>query len=191
MLARVSHLEAFRRWREDEESTVEDLVRDILSDEPSEAMRAGTAFHRALETATFGEHDDLQADGYTFRLTGGLIELPAIREVRASKDYGGLTVSGQVDGIHGALVIDHKTTKRADFERYLSGAQWRFYLDIFGADVFRWHVFEIKEVAPQEYEVAPPQKLTAYRYPEMQGYCARLADDYLDFARSHLTGGAA
>ena len=68
----------------------------------------------------------------------------------------------------------------------MEGCQWRFYLDIFGADIFRWNIFEIREVAPQEYHVAEPQVLTAYRYPELHRDCEALAADYLDFARKHL-----
>lgn len=192
MLARVSNIESFRRWREDEDQTIEDLVRFITIDEPSEAMQAGTAFHRALEFAPEGKHETLRANGYTFHLPDdGVVELPAIRELRAYGQYGGLNVTGQVDGLHGRLVIDHKTTSWCDPERYLAGCQWKFYLDIFGADVFRWHIFQVKEIGPLEYDVAPPQVLTAYRYPEMHAYCEQLAEAYLEFAKRFLNGTAA
>lgn len=186
MLARVSNIEAFRRWREDESQSVEDLVRFITTDEPTEAMQAGTAFHKALETAGEGDHFELSALGYVFRLADGVVELPSIREMRAHRRYGPLTVTGQIDGIFGRTVIDHKTTARIDHERYLTGCQWKFYLDIFEADAFRWNLFEIKDLGPKEYGVSPPQALTAYRYPEMHEDCARLAADYLAFARVHL-----
>lgn len=187
MLARVSHLESFRRWREDEDQTAEDLVRFITEDKPTEAMQAGTAFHKALENATVGSYEMLSANGYTFHLPdNGVLQLPSIRELRAYGCYGGLTVTGQVDGLHGRLIVDHKTTARCDPERYLAGCQWKFYLDIFGADVFRWHIFEIKETGTFEYDVAPPQVLTAYRYPEMRAYCEGLAAEYLGFAERFL-----
>lgn len=190
MLARVSNIEAFRRWREREDQTVDDLVRFITVDEPSEAMQAGTAFHKAIELAPDGEHETLFANGYTFRLRDGVVEVPSIRELRAYRQYGALTVTGQVDGLHGRVVVDHKTTARCDPERYLAGCQWKYYLDIFGADVFRWNIFELKEMAPKEYDVAPPQVLTAYRYPEMHAYCERLAEEYVEFARQFLQEAA-
>lgn len=191
MLARVSNIEAFRSWREREDQTVEDLVRFITKDEPTEAMQAGTAFHKALELATTGSYESLSADGYTFHLPdNGSIALPLIRELRAYGRYGALNVTGQVDGLHGRLIIDHKTTARCDPERYLGGCQWKYYLDIFGADVFRWHIFEVKEIAPLEYDVAPPQVLTAYRYPEMHAYCEQLASEYLEFAKVFLREAA-
>lgn len=189
MLARVSNIEAYRRWMNwkplfegQEEPTAEDLVRSITVDEPSEAMMAGTAFHAAMETATDGEHTTFSAMGYTFHLPDAEIDIPAIREMRAFKKYGGLTVTGKVDGLAGKLVIDHKTTSRVDLDRFLEGYQWRFYLDIFGADAFRWNIFEIKELEPKEYRVSAPQSLTAYRYPGLVDDCARMAAEYLDFA---------
>lgn len=193
MLARVSNIEAFRRWSNwqplhdnDEEPSLADLVRQITTDEPSEAMRAGTAFHKALETAEDGTHYTLEALGYTFRLADGSITLPAVRELRAYGVFGGLHVTGQVDGLHGKEVTDHKTTSRFDPERYLNGCQWKFYLDLFDANVFRWNVFELKELGEREYGVAPPHALTAYRYPELHDDCVKLAAAYLEFARKHL-----
>ncbi|HTV69283.1 MAG TPA: hypothetical protein VMF90_12170 [Rhizobiaceae bacterium] len=190
MLARVSNIDAFRRWREDDDQTVEDLVHFLTTDEPTEAMKAGTAFHKALELAEPGEHDTLEALGYRFHLTGGEVELPTTRELRGYGNYGGLTVTGQVDGIHGTTVTDHKTTSRFDPERYLAGYQWRFYLDLFHADTFRWNIFEITEIEPQVYRVAAPQILTAYRYPEMSADCANLAADFLVFANRYLRDAA-
>lgn len=186
MLARVSNIESFRRWREDEEQSVEQLVRWLTTDEPSEAMRAGTAFHKVLELAKPGEYDTLQALGYTFHLPEGELALPEVRELRAYGAYGPLQVTGQVDGLEGRRIDDHKTTARFDAERYLSGYQWRFYLDIFDADVFRWNVFELKELDHQVYKVSPPQTLETYRYPGMHEDCARLAADYYEFARQHM-----
>lgn len=193
MLARVSNVEAFRQWKDwtplfegQEEPTVEDLVRFITVDEPSEAMLAGTAFHKALELIGEGSHDALEANGYRFLLPDCELELPSIREMRGYRNYGGLTVTGQVDGVGGNLVIDHKTTGKFDPERYLNGCQWKFYLDIFDANEFRWNIFVIKELEPKVYSVAAPQALKAYRYPEMHEYCAALAAEYLDFARKFL-----
>lgn len=190
MLARVSNIEAFRRWRENEDQTAEDLVRYITVDEPTEARQAGTAFHKALELASEGEHGVLSADGYIFHVPDGVVALPSIRELRAYGQYGGLTVTGQVDGLHGRLVIDHKTTARCDPERYLTGCQWKYYLDLFEANVFRWHIFEISETAPKIYHVGAPQVLTAYRYPEMRAYCEQLAGEYLEFANRFLREAA-
>jgi hypothetical protein len=193
MLARVSNIEAYRQWKNwrplfdgQEEPTVEDLVRFITVDEPSDAMRAGTAFHRAMELAKDGEHEVFEANGFRFILPDAELSVPAIREMRAYGFYGDLEVTGQVDALHGKIVFDHKTTSKFDPERYLDGCQWKFYLDLFGADTFQWNIFILKEEEPQVYRVAPPQILKAYRYPNLRSDCAALAADYLDFAKVHL-----
>jgi hypothetical protein len=189
MLARVSTIESYRRWLNwtplfegQEEPTISDLIDQILTGEPSEAMQAGTAFHAAIETAADGEHDAFEAMGYRFILPDAEIALPEIRELRGFKDYGAFTVTGKVDCLEGKIVIDHKTTSRVDLDRYLQGCQWRFYLDIFEADLFRWHVFEIKETAEKTYTVKAPQILEVRRYPELSSDCARIAADYHEFA---------
>ncbi|QDL27896.1 hypothetical protein [Stenotrophomonas maltophilia] len=112
--------------------------------------------------------------------------LPTIREVRVYGEYGGLTVTGKVDCLDGKRVDDHATTSRFDAERYLAGYQWRFYLDLFGADVFRWKVFERKKVGELKYRVSPPQLLEVTRYPGLHDDCMQLALDYLAFAEEHM-----
>ncbi|MGH3804386.1 MAG: hypothetical protein ACREPD_05430 [Stenotrophomonas sp.] len=186
MLARVSSIEAFRKWRDAEDQSVEDLVRYITVDKPTKAMVAGTAFHDALENSVPGDYEVLEALGHKFHLPDCELVLPTIREVRAYGQYGGLTVTGKVDCLDGKRVDDHKTTSRFDAERYLAGYQWRFYLDLFGADVFRWNVFELKETSEQEYRVSAPQLLEVTRYPGLHDDCMQLALDYLAFAREHL-----
>jgi hypothetical protein len=186
MLARVSSIEEFRKWRLDEEQTPQDLIDRLTDFEPSEPMLAGTAFHAALETAEPGEYSILEAKGYTFHLQGGELALPKVRELRAYKAYGPLTVTGCVDILDALRIEDHKTTARIDDERYLEGYQWRFYLDLFGAQVFRWNLFEIKQVGFREYEVKPPQFLEQCRYPGLERDCARLAADFHEFAARYM-----
>jgi hypothetical protein len=193
MTFRVSELESFRQWRDDEEADLDLLLSRMRGQtEPSEAMLAGTAFHKALETAPLGIAPELEAQGYTFRFTGNFdLVIPPVREVRAGKTYTGdgwsLTVSGQLDTIEGKRVEDHKTTGRFDPERYLGGYQWRYYLDIFGADQFRWNVFEIAVTDdPRIWEVYAHHTLEQWRYPGMEDDCRKLAADLARFAAIHL-----
>lgn len=188
MLARVSSLETFRRWRLDESQDSADLVARLTDFQPTEAMLAGTAFHAALEVAKAGEYAQLHAHGYTFILPDAEIALPDIREIRAFGNYGPLTVTGKLDCLHGKRVEDHKTTATFRPDGYLEGCQWRFYLDLFGADVFRWNVFEISPVRGEEktYTVKPPQLLEQCRYPGLHDDCMDLARDYYQFAAVHM-----
>lgn len=187
MLARVSALETFRRWREDEDQTMGDLIASLTSDEPTESMLAGTAFHAGLEAAEEGESGVMVVGGYRFNLNIDVeIALPKQREIRASKVYGLLSVTGKFDAMDGKTTIDHKTTAHFDAERYITGYQWRYYLDIFEADTFRWNVFEMKEAAPKVYDVFAFHQIEQRRYPGMHEDCARLANDFYQTLRDVL-----
>ncbi len=195
---RVSHVEAFRRFERDEDAEIDDLLASIRGEGAgSEAMRVGTAFHRALELASFGDFESLEANGYRFTFDGNCeLMLPMVREVRASKtwmvDDAPITISGQVDAIDGKLVIDHKTTARFDPERYIAGCQWKLYLEIFGAQQFRWTVFEIQEIAAelgsgeQAYVVTAQHRLEQFRYPALEADCQALVERFARFVRERL-----
>lgn len=188
MYARVSNIEAYRQWRLTDDEP-EALVQRLTAFEPTEAMLAGTAFHKALELAQAGTFERMEALGYTFLFPEDCeIAVPAVRELRCNAQYGPLTVSGRVDALFGLRVEDHKSTAHFGAERYLDGCQWRFYLDIFGADVFRWNVFEIAPVKGEDktYRVAPPQILEACRYAGLHDDCMRLALGFHKFASIHL-----
>lgn len=207
MLCRVSELESFRRWREDEEAELSALVARLRGEEPaSPRMATGTAFHLALEHAQPGEFALLTVPGYVFHIDADAeIELPSIRELRSHRDYpvdgGVLTVSGQVDGIEARRVDDHKTTQQMDAESYFGGYQWRFYLEIFHANRFRWNVFEIRDASDtflrklpkdlaaldaQHFIIHGAHRLEQFRYPSIAADCERLAADFYRFAREHL-----
>lgn len=194
MTFRVSEVETYRQFLEDESADLETLLARMRGQsEPSAAMLAGTAFHAALEYAPTGlEVTELAANGYRFTFAGDFTaELPAIREIRASKtwlvDGEPVCISGQLDAICGRRVEDHKTTGRFDPERYLAGYQWRLYLSIFGAEAFRWNVYEIAEQdEPTHWEVFAQHRLEQYRYPGMETDCRRLVEELARFARVHM-----
>lgn len=190
---RVSEVESFRQWKVDDEAELDVLLARLSGNSlPTEAMMAGTAFHKALEDAQDGDVDILQADGYTFDfLIDAELAIPSIRELRASKTYivdgQPITITGQVDCIDGRRVDDHKTTAQFTPERYLDGYQWRLYLDIFEADQFRWNVFVIKATKdPSEWEVRDHHTLEQFRYPSMTADCEKLVIEFARFVRDNL-----
>lgn len=205
MKYRVSNVEAFRKWEEDDEGDLAQLVADIRGEsEPSQAMAAGTAFHRVLEQFAAPGDDIKQAgaDGFRFTFADDFeLAVTPIRELRASRVYmvdgAPICISGQVDAIEGRRIEDHKTTARFDPDRYLAGYQWRLYLDIFGANHFRWNVFEWKEVEstgesegfalpPIEYQVFAVHRLEQFRYPTLASDCEALVKRFARFVRQHV-----
>jgi hypothetical protein len=189
MIYRVSHLAAYARWKEDEDSDVGWLINQILHDEPTPEMAKGTAFHKFLENSLEGtETNQTTIDGYTFAFVGNFeLYLPPLREVRREKNYDGLTVSGQVDAIAGKVIWDHKTTSKFDAENYLSSWQHKFYLDIFEANTFVWNVWEMNELKePNAYGVHSLHELKQFRYPGMEQDCRNLAAEFKEFAQKWL-----
>ena len=191
---RVSNVEAFRQFELDEEADPEQFIDELLHGfAPSAAMQAGTAFHKALEDSPTGLIvSSMEAMGHAFTFRSDFeVRLPVIRELRASKTYvvdgKPIVISGQVDGIEGLRIDDHKTTSRFDPDRYLTGYQWRLYLDIFGASVFRWNVFELNELElPGHYEVRDQHTLEQYRYPALGADCQALVERFARFVREHV-----
>jgi hypothetical protein len=184
---RVSQLDVYRAWCEEEESDLGWLLNALTAHEETEPMRRGSAFHKCLEMAQNGPQERLEALGYTFMFTADMrLALPEIREFRALKDYGGIAVTGKVDAHQGRLIVDHKSTARFEAEHYLLGYQWRLYLDIFECDRFLWNIFEMEEVDPKVYQVFGLHVLEQYRYPQLTEDCTRLAHDCRDFMKVYL-----
>lgn len=188
----ATDLDAYRRFRDDDEADLAALIQQLRRLMPStDAMQAGTALHSALEMAGEGDHKGLQFDGYTFSFeTDAELDLPPIREMKQTKEYlaGGVLVTmvGKVDALHGRRIDDHKFTAKFDADRYLDSYQWRVYLDIFGADEFRWNIFEARESAPKNYLIRAVHKLTMHRYPNMEADVYRELAGFVDFARTFL-----
>jgi len=193
MRVSVTDLDAFRSWRYSEDGSLDELLARLRREEPpTEQMLAGSALHAALEHAEAGEVTTLDRDGFTFHIEADVsLALPELREIKAEKVYvvDGLpvVVVGKVDTLYGNTVDDHKTTSHFDAERFLDTYQWRFYLDIFDADRFRWNVFEMAEGAePRTYRVFGFHQLDQYRYVGMHEDCMDLLREFVAFARTHM-----
>lgn len=188
----ASDLDAYRYFLANEEADLASLLAQLRRQSPpTEAMMAGTALHTALENASTGEFDVLEADGYSFEIKAeGEIDLPSIRECKGTRDYlidgCRITLVGKVDAIHGKRVDDHKFTGRFDPDRFLGSLQWRVYLEVFGADEFRWNIFEGREVAPQAYVITAIHPLRMHRYPGIGEDVKAALRGFLAFAREHL-----
>jgi len=153
LTARVTDIEQHRRYRLDEDFAMEDLLARLRRETPpSLKMRAGTALHSALETATPDDDgaDLVVSDGFAFdfaEMTGDALRLAPWREIEGEKVYTlesgeQIRIVGHVDALYGRAVDDHKLTEQFDAEMYADSYQWRLYLDIFDADTFTFNVFK-------------------------------------------------
>lgn len=181
----VSNLELFRTWREDDDLGLDWLLRRLRGEEPqSEAMMAGEALHKALESAKEGEEPCLVSGDFRFYFKADVELSPSpIRELSLEKQYGDLTVRGRVDDLRGRTITDYKSTASFDADRLLEGFQWRYYLDMADCDTFIWKVFVMTPLLYQEYSVIQYHELKQHRYEKLHEECAQLADDFLGFVR--------
>lgn len=171
----------------------------------SDRMKAGTALHDALENAPEGDIAELRSGDYIFVFQCDcLIALPKIKEFRRTRQYGDLIVSGKCDSLDGKRITDYKLIidHQVEGEQYMDSYQWRFYLDIFDADVFDYLIFEAHE-EPNHHPEFEPQgaaeqeewtprriitirdihKITQFRYPELHQDCTNLAAEFYDAAQ--------
>ena len=185
----VTDLEAFRLFRLNEDATVEDFLARLRRETPpTPAMMAGTAFHKALERASEGEAETLEADGWRFLIACDAdLALPPVREVKVERVFAvdgcEVTLVGVADAVHGGIVYDHKLSARFDAERYLTGLQWRCYLPLFGARRFVWNVFEARETAERERMVVAVHHLSADTYPAIEEDVTAALREFVAFVR--------
>ena len=191
MRVSVTELDQLIWFRKLESMTTEDLIARLRREEPpNRAMAMGTAWHAVLEEPPEDEILMVSRDGFTFIVeTEASITLPQVREIRAEKTYivDGLpvTLTGGCDGISGNVVYDHKLTDRPNPEKYFDSFQWRAYLDIFGADTFRyvlWHALDKKDTVI----IRDVSEFPIYRYPTMRDDLMVGLHDFVHFARQYL-----
>jgi uncharacterized protein YukE len=190
----ATDIDALRYFLADEEGDLAELLAQLRRQTPpTPAMLAGTAFHKALESFDQGFTAQIEALEHTFNLEiDDELDLPALREMKASREYVVddvvVTLVGKVDAVLGKRIDDHKLTSSFDAERFMAGYQWRIYLEVFGADEFRWNVFEGAAIAGQErvWKIRSLNKLTMHRYPGMGDDIAREVAAFVHFAKLHL-----
>lgn len=191
MIARVTQLESFRSWRLNKDQDINNFI-EYLNGQEKHRMRVGTAFHEMLESLTVEGGNDVNSytvGDFTFNFACDCcISAPQFAEVRAEKQYGPLLVTGKADAVHGNTVTDYKSTSSFNALNYLDGVQWRFYLDLFGADEFVWNVFVIKPQDKEElvFDVVDFHILKASRYPALNDDCTTLALDYYETMHEHI-----
>jgi hypothetical protein len=218
--AAVTSLDKYASYLNDDDYPLDRLLAELRGQIPrTPAMERGHAFAKAMETAGQVDRVDyfsgreqavlvgsapLQADllvseGHAFAFTCNTeIEAWPRRELKAEKDYGGIIVSARCDRLRGKIIADDKTTAHFDAdgcEKYTSKKQWRYYLDIFGAQEFVWHIWETREIEikePRDYpgvkaawEIFSHHEIRNYRYPEMENENREFAQQYREFAEQH------
>ena len=194
MRVSATTLESFRLWREPEQEwmTEEMLLDSILRRPVSSApMALGKAFGQVIETPdAYRIQGGYACDGHWFSDDAmapvlALYDRRGLFEVKGSKLYGDVLVVAKADQLLGAQLIETKTTKAFDFEKYADAYQWRLMVDIFQPMLVTYHVFPVEvddkshhPQAPIVVEVKEPQTFNLFPYAEVHADCARLVADF-------------
>jgi len=192
----ATNLESFRRWRDDSDADMAELLAYLRRQTPpSQAMAAGSAFHKVLELASYGDVlERVERDGFTFQFdVEGEFCLPQIRELKLEtrRVVGGepVTLVGVVDTLEGRRADDHKLTARPDAENYAPSAQWRCYLDWFDCDVFQYNLFHGYNPAgdPGLYIIKDVVEVQFCRYPSLADDVEALVSEFVAFCKVNAT----
>lgn len=190
-----TQIDAFVRWQKNEDAPVEEIIAYLTKRTPhTDAMRAGSAFHKVLEHAAYGEIEKAEQDDFTFDFSelNAFVEMPGVRELKmecltVAAGFP-VTVVGVVDAQVRNGVYDHKLTARFDAERYADSYQWRCYLHWFGFDWMQYNVFEAYQPAnePGLYIVRNFHPLRFTRYPELSTDVERVTREFVLFVREYI-----
>ena len=115
----------------------------------------------------------------------------AYHEIRLYKDFGDAVITGCADMIDGMEIRDIKTkySYPSDVD-YINSCQWKFYLELFQANVFHFdlfvfegydknkHGYDVRGLPLKRYE--PP--ITCYRYEGMEQDNMNLVHSFLEWA---------
>lgn len=198
MRVSVSDIECYRRYRDNEGVTLEECLAQLRRESPrTRAMEAGSALHKLLENANYGdEFLYAEQDGFNFYFgCDADLQVPEVRELKGEVEIetpsGLVTLVGVVDAVD-REISDYKLTGRFDGERFADSYQWRCYLMMFKADRFVYKVFVGQEnTAGDEWNIREYHELPVYRYPGMEQDVYREVAEYAAFAQKYLQPKAA
>ena len=191
----ATQLESYRRWMINDESTIGDMINYLLRrTPPTEAMLAGSAFHKVLENAKYNDELTLvEQDGFKFDLSAldCEISLPESKEFKLEKQtiINGeqVTFVGVVDAIQVNEIFDHKLTSKPDVENYIDSMQWRCYLDWFDCDKFTYNLFQSYKPDNQDiYQIKSFLPVSFYRYDRMGRDIHIISSSFIEFVKTHV-----
>ena len=116
-----------------------------------------------------------------------------ISEVSSGKVYktrlGDVMINGTLDVLHGVEIRDIKCRfSSLDPSDYVESSQWKFYLDIFDCDTFKYDVFEYKNYKSglnvSRCGLVRHEPIPCIRYAALEHDCTLLVSDFLDYIES-------
>lgn len=204
---RVSTLESFRRVVDteygDEAELIESVKRGQEGGPTNWKMEAGTAFHALLADPMVAEgcpgRDELIEEGQFSFLTWdvaeaqqhvghGLYEIQARKAFLVNGKSRPIEVRGAADWLRGLVIQGHKCKFSApDARDYEASLQWRFYLLLHEARVFRYNLFSFKDPKEGFCEMTGITSFKFWAYPNLETECREWLSRFVEWAEArHL-----
>lgn len=187
----VSDLESYRYYKDDDDSTLEDLLKRLRhEDPPNDAMMAGRAFAKFMEHSRPSSIESAEVDGWEFFFDLDVeLWVPPVRELKAEvvyqTTYGPVTLVGMVDSLEGIVIRDQKLTQRWDPEKYMDSLQWRAYLVMFQAKKFRYDIF-VGKYAGRRVAITEYHPMDFWTYPGIEADVERAVVELAGLIFEHM-----
>jgi len=180
--------------------TTEKLIADLQAPwVTSRVMELGTAFHGIMEAPH--KVGTLERDGNIFVTKNGFeFPLDVINECykhinpnfpfenKTTKIYDVLgediEVVTQVDQLEGLIVNEHKTCwGQFQFDNYNLSCQWKYYLEIFEAELVRYKVFMLSDTNP--IKLREIKEFEMHNYYNLKQDNEMLLEGFVDFIHTN------
>lgn len=196
---RASHLESFRRLLENDYATFEDFASGLKGErEPNEAMKFGTAVHKAIELYHSSQRvfcvDGYELDADSLELSASqmnpymLTEVTYRKPISLAPENELIILKGTVDAIQGVEVIDHKNTFSSisadKLNGYMESYQWRAYLYLTGCSRFTYNVLQWKD-DKGIWRLSDRQEVVCLTYKEIENDVLRMLVNLHEFVKQH------
>ena len=186
----VTALETVRQYLSDKITTDQLVERITKPYQATRKMQLGTAIHDILENYhnRYIAESDIFISSNGFRFEADIIDKMSsqidqdapfeIKEVKIFElENEAVEVVGKVDQLHGGIIYENKTTWSGfNSDKYYDSYQWRYYLDMFEAELLIYNVFCLSETKKKGIELKEINKLKFTHYPTMASDVRRLLE---------------
>lgn len=116
----------------------------------------------------------------------------AFHEIREYMDFGDVVVTGCADMIDGFEIRDIKTKYSEPYDtEYIESAQWRYYMEMFGADAFHFDLFHFHDYNDDKHGTdvrgllltRHEPAITCHYYNQLETDNRRLLEEFVKWAK--------
>lgn len=184
----VTHLDGFDYYLKSNKDT-DTYISELTTFTDNRPMKIGRSFETILQLPELTKFEDCyNCDGVKFKRNQIAKALQryetGVWQLKHVQEFEGVQLVGKADIIQGATIIDIKTTAKIDIQRYIDSYQWRAYLMLFGANLFEYHIYQIKD-EPELIDITDFELLKLNDYDGLVSDLKCVVNDFKDFIYSN------